>query len=157
MGHTMRWWKRTDCTTSCSIFSRKALAGQYNFGGEALTGQAVLQYDNLCIDPNQRRVFVSGRAVKLTTMEFNILYYLALHPRLDFYPGAALPVCNAQWFCLWPWKRYQPDLQDTEKTKYQCDSNCAWVWLSLWEVEVKGSGLCWSMKVAPFCRVENWN
>ena len=72
------------------------MAGQYNFGGEALTGQAVLQYDNLCIDPNQRRVFVSGRAVKLTTMEFNILYFLALHPRLDFYPGAALPVCNVR-------------------------------------------------------------
>ena len=60
------------------------MAGQYNFGGEALTGQAVLQYDNLCIDPNQRRVFVSGRAVKLTTMEFNILYYLALHPGWTF-------------------------------------------------------------------------
>ena len=60
------------------------MAGQYNFGGEALTGQAVLQYDNLCIDPNQRRAFVSGRAVELTTMEFNILYYLALHPGWTF-------------------------------------------------------------------------
>ena len=55
------------------------MVGRYNFGGKALTGLAVLQYDNLCIDPNQRRAFVSGRAVELTTMEFNILYYLALH------------------------------------------------------------------------------
>ena len=36
------------------------------------------------IDPNQRRAFVSGRAVELTTMEFNILYYLALHPGWTF-------------------------------------------------------------------------
>ena len=58
-------------------------------------GMAVLQYGNLRIDPNQRRVYVNEQVVELTTMEFNILYYLAL-PRLDFYPGAALPVCNAQ-------------------------------------------------------------
>lgn len=49
-----------------------------------LVGMAVLQYDNLCIDPNQRRVYVSGRVVELTTMEFNILYYLALHPGWTF-------------------------------------------------------------------------
>ena len=36
------------------------------------------------IDPNQRRVFLSGRAVQLTTMEFNILYYLASHPGWTF-------------------------------------------------------------------------
>ena len=48
------------------------MVGRYNFGGKALIGLAVLQYDNLCIDPNQRRAFVSGRAVELTTMEFNI-------------------------------------------------------------------------------------
>ena len=55
---------------------------------------AVLQYGNLRIDPNERRVYVNEQVVELTTMEFNILYYLALHPRLDFYPGAALPICN---------------------------------------------------------------
>ena len=60
------------------------MVGRYNFGGKALIGLAVLQYDNLCIDPNQRRAFVSGRAVELTTMEFNILYYLALHPGWTF-------------------------------------------------------------------------
>ena len=45
-----------------------------------MTGMAVLHYDNLCIDPNQRRVYVNGRVVEMTTMEFNILYHLASHP-----------------------------------------------------------------------------
>ena len=45
-----------------------------------MTGMAVLQYGNLRIDPNKRRVYVNEQVVELTTMEFNILYYLALHP-----------------------------------------------------------------------------
>ena len=49
-----------------------------------LTGMAVLHYDNLCIDPNQRRVYVNGRVVEMTTMEFNILYHLASHPGWTF-------------------------------------------------------------------------
>ena len=47
-------------------------------------GMAVLQYGNLRIDPNQRRVYVNEQVVELTTMEFNILYYLALHPGWTF-------------------------------------------------------------------------
>ncbi len=47
-------------------------------------GVAVLQYGNLRIDPNQRRVYVNEQVVELTTMEFNILYYLALHPGWTF-------------------------------------------------------------------------
>ncbi len=35
---------------------------------------AVLQYGNLCIDPNERRAYVNEQFVELTTMEFNILY-----------------------------------------------------------------------------------
>ena len=49
-----------------------------------MTGMAVLQYGNLRIDPNARRVYVNGQVVELTTMEFNILYYLALHPGWTF-------------------------------------------------------------------------
>ena len=45
---------------------------------------AVLQYGNLRIDPNERRVYVNEQVVELTTMEFNILYYLALHPGWTF-------------------------------------------------------------------------
>ena len=56
---------------------------------------AVLQYGNLRIDPNERRVYVNEQVVELTMMEFNILYYLALH-WLDLYPGAALPICDAR-------------------------------------------------------------
>ena len=43
-----------------------------------MTGMAVLQYGNLCIDPNQRRVYVNEQVVELTTMEFNILYWLCI-------------------------------------------------------------------------------
>lgn len=45
---------------------------------------AVLHYDDLCIDPNQRRVFVNGCVVEMTTTEFNILYYLTSHPGWTF-------------------------------------------------------------------------
>ena len=44
-----------------------------------MIGMAVLQYGNLRIDPNERRVYVNEQVVELTTMEFNILYYLASH------------------------------------------------------------------------------
>ena len=49
-----------------------------------MTGVAVLQYGNLRIDPNERRVYINEQVVELTTMEFNILYYLALHPGWTF-------------------------------------------------------------------------
>ena len=49
-----------------------------------MIGMAVLQYGDLRIDPNERRVYVNGQVVELTTMEFNILYYLALHPGWTF-------------------------------------------------------------------------
>ena len=41
-----------------------------------MTGVAVLQYGNLRIDPNERRVYINEQFVELTTMEFNILYCL---------------------------------------------------------------------------------
>ena len=49
-----------------------------------MTGVAVLQYGNLRIDPNERRVYINEQFVELTTMEFNILYCLALHPGWTF-------------------------------------------------------------------------
>ena len=58
-----------------------------------MTGIAVLQYGNLRIDPNQRRVYVNEQVVELTTMEHFILS--GFTPRLDLYPGAALPICDA--------------------------------------------------------------
>ena len=53
-----------------------------------MTGVAVLQYGNLRIDPNQRRVYVNEQVVELTTMEFNILYYLAYTPA-GLLPGSS--------------------------------------------------------------------
>lgn len=49
-----------------------------------MSGMTVLQYGNLRTDPNQRRVYINEQVVELTTMEFNILYYLALHPGWTF-------------------------------------------------------------------------
>ena len=49
-----------------------------------MIGMAVLQYGNLRIDPNERRAYVNEPVVELTTMEFNIIYYLALHPGWTF-------------------------------------------------------------------------
>ena len=37
-----------------------------------MIGMAVLQYGNLRIDPNERKVYVNEQVVELTTMEFNI-------------------------------------------------------------------------------------
>ena len=53
-------------------------------GASLLTGIAVLNYDDLYIDPNQLRVFVNGHVVEMTTIAFNILYYLASHPGWTF-------------------------------------------------------------------------
>ena len=53
-----------------------------------MTGMAVLQYGNLRIDPNERRVYVNEQVVELTTMEFNILYYLAYTPA-GLLPGSS--------------------------------------------------------------------
>ena len=50
-----------------------------------MTGVAVLQYGNLRIDPNERRVYINEQFVELTTMEFNILYRYAMSD--DFASG----------------------------------------------------------------------
>ena len=44
----------------------------------------VLIYGNLCIDPKQRKVCIGEENVRLTTMEFDVLYYLASHPGWSF-------------------------------------------------------------------------
>lgn len=49
-----------------------------------MPGMAVLQYGNLRIVPNERRVYVNEQVTELTTMEFNILYHLASHPGWTF-------------------------------------------------------------------------
>lgn len=43
-----------------------------------------IQYDGLRIDPATREVTVRGRAVELTATEFNLLWFMASHPRQVF-------------------------------------------------------------------------
>ena len=93
-------------------------------------GVAVLQYGNLRIDPNQRRVYVNEQVVELTTMEFNILYYLALHPAGPL-PGSSFTNMQCLMTLLPASKASPAGSTRYGKTKYQCDSNCAWVCLSL--------------------------
>ena len=96
-----------------------------------MIGMAVLQYGNLRIDPNERKVYVNEQVVELTTMEFNILYYLALHPGWTFTREQLYQYAMSDDFASGLESVTKPDLQDTEKTKYQCDSNCTRIWLSL--------------------------
>jgi DNA-binding response OmpR family regulator len=48
------------------------------------TGPTVLQFDDLCIDVAARDVVAHGAKVALTAKEFDVLTYLASHPRQVF-------------------------------------------------------------------------
>jgi DNA-binding response OmpR family regulator len=57
-------------------------------GGQG--GEAPLVFADLNIDPQTRLVSVSGEEVPLTAKEFDLLYYLARHPRQVFSRGQLL-------------------------------------------------------------------
>ncbi|MFO7540165.1 MAG: response regulator transcription factor [Chloroflexota bacterium] len=59
---------------------RRTLAGQGNKGRE----ERPLTYGPLHIDPLSRQVFVDDKAVELTATEFNLLWFMAGHPRQVF-------------------------------------------------------------------------
>ena len=99
-----------------------------------MTGMAVLQYGNLCIDPNQRRVYVNEQVVELTTMEFNILYYLALHPGWTFTREQLYRYAMPDDFAS-GLESVTSGSTRYGKTKYQCDSNCTWIRLSLSKIK----------------------
>jgi DNA-binding response OmpR family regulator len=46
--------------------------------------ESPIQYDGLRIDPATRQVTVRGQAVELTATEFNLLWFMASHPRQVF-------------------------------------------------------------------------
>src|SRR5262245_5369529 len=48
------------------------------------TTRATLQRGGLVIDPSAHSVFVSGRAVELSALEFRLLHHLASHPGMVF-------------------------------------------------------------------------
>ncbi len=56
-------------------------AGEDTSGGAQ---ERVLTFDELAIDPNTREVTVCGAPVTLTAREFDLLYYLASHPKRVF-------------------------------------------------------------------------
>jgi DNA-binding response OmpR family regulator len=59
---------------------RRTLAGQINKEGN----ERPLTYGPLHIDPLSRQVFVAEKAVELTATEFNLLWFMATHPRQVF-------------------------------------------------------------------------
>jgi DNA-binding response OmpR family regulator len=48
------------------------------------SGERPLQFDSLSIDPKTRLVSAHGQSVELTATEFNLLYFMASHPRQVF-------------------------------------------------------------------------
>ena len=55
--------------------------------GSSLTasrGERPLHFDDLTIDPKSRLVTVRGQTVELTATEFNLLWFMASHPRQVF-------------------------------------------------------------------------
>ena len=67
---------------------------------------------------------------KLTGKDLiNVGIYTAMTLVIFFVVGllTALPVVYPFLFIIWPIVCGIP----TKKTKYQCDSNCIWIWLSL--------------------------
>lgn len=43
-----------------------------------------LEYENIIVCPLSREVFQDGRAIPLTTMEFDVLYFLISNPNIAF-------------------------------------------------------------------------
>jgi DNA-binding response OmpR family regulator len=53
-------------------------------GGEADTSSETVQYRGLQVNPLTRKVLVRGEEVELTATEFNLLHFLARHPKQVF-------------------------------------------------------------------------
>ncbi len=53
-------------------------------GGSLAEDAAILEFDGLRIDPGTRLVEVGGEEVQLTAREFDVLHFLASHPRHVF-------------------------------------------------------------------------
>ncbi|MEW5989304.1 MAG: response regulator transcription factor [Chloroflexota bacterium] len=62
----------------------KAVLRRSRAGAAVLRGERPLQFGDLRIDPLTRIVEVRGRPVELTATEFNLLWFMAGHPRQVF-------------------------------------------------------------------------
>jgi len=68
----------------------KAVLRRSNVDGFKESTDKQLEYDDLTINPLTREVLVHDHAVELTATEFNLLYFLAGHPRQVFSRDALL-------------------------------------------------------------------
>jgi len=68
----------------------KAVLRRSGLEGFKKKAEQILEFDRLTIDPLTREVRVLGSDVELTATEFNLLYFLADHPRQVFSRDALL-------------------------------------------------------------------
>lgn len=98
-------------------------------------GERPYQFDQLSIDPKTRLVTVRGEAVELTATEFNLLYFMASHPRQVFKRDQLLEK-------VWGFSEYVDPSTVTVhirrlREKIEADpSNPAWL-LTVWGVGYK--------------------
>jgi DNA-binding response OmpR family regulator len=62
----------------------KAVLRRVNSGNSTQQEGRPLSYEGLNIDPLSRSVLVKGKEVELTATEFNLLWFMASHPRQVF-------------------------------------------------------------------------
>lgn len=62
----------------------KAVLRRTQAKGRSTEQEQPIQYDDLRIDPITRQVKVRGRDIELTATEFNLLWFMASHPRQVF-------------------------------------------------------------------------
>lgn len=62
----------------------KAVLRRTHGRGKPGEDEILLDYGTLRIDPNTRQVIVHGQEVELTATEFNLLWFMASHPRQVF-------------------------------------------------------------------------
>jgi two-component system response regulator SaeR len=62
----------------------KAVLRRTQSGATASNGGSLIKFDELVIDPPKRLVTVRGDKVELTATEFNLLEFMAQHPRQVF-------------------------------------------------------------------------
>jgi DNA-binding response OmpR family regulator len=66
------------------LVSRVRAVLRRTHGASLQAGTKPVEFDNLQIDPSTRVVQVNGKEVELTAKEFDLLHYLASHPRQVF-------------------------------------------------------------------------
>jgi DNA-binding response OmpR family regulator len=66
------------------LVSRVKAVLRRSSGGGVMGGERPLTFSDLTIDPKSRQVTVRGENIELTATEFNLLHFMACHPRQVF-------------------------------------------------------------------------